>query len=77
MEDSGTLYLRAAAMTIMTMTDGYYHDGRAGNRLCLRSIRLQLPCRTCFLCLVWLGWVVGFRLRETNGKSSSRSNMAD
>lgn len=69
MADSGTLYLRAAAMMIMTMTDGYYHDGWAGNRLCLRSIRLQLPCRACLCALHCVGWVDGFSLRGNRRQS--------
>lgn len=57
MADSGTLYLRAAAMMIMTMTDGYYHDGWAGNRLCLRSIPtlVTVPCLSLCLALCGLG----------------------
>lgn len=80
MADSGTLYLRAAAMMIMTMTDGYYHDGWAGNRLCLRSIRLQLPCRACLCALHCVGWVDGFSLRGNRRQLSvlySSTNMAN
>lgn len=61
MEDSGTLYLRAAAMTIMTMTDGYYHDGGRGIDCVCVAFVFSYRAVPAF-CLAWLGWVGGFRL---------------